>query len=143
MRQLTELERAGRKPRAVTWGARQKAIFVGAVITAVGLVVVAVFYFGRPQVLAVEDLSPYGTWQRWHDLRQGIELRPPWEQAYLDAAAAHRRWMVVGASVAALGAVVMAGSLVISRPRPKRPIRRPGSKARDRRSDAAKRGVTE
>lgn len=143
MRQLTQLERAGRKSRGVTWGARQKAIFAGAVITTVGLVVVAVFYLGRPQVLAVEELSPYGTWQRWHDLRQGIELRPAWEQEYLEAAAAHRRWMVVGATVAAVGVVVMAGSLVISRPSPRRPIPRPGSKARDRKPDGQARGVRE
>jgi hypothetical protein len=113
------------------WGTRERLLFLGAVITALGLGWLAYRYTTRPRLPEVDELSPLGTWQLWRDLRHGLDWRPGWEEGYLEAVAANHRWMIVAAAIAVLGVLTMGGSLLVSKRRPQRrkrkapPRRRP------------------
>ncbi len=139
--------RAVRKPTVARphakWGPRQRRVFVGAVITAVGLAVATFVYLRRAHLTRmwlpdVQSMSPLGTWRLWHDLRPGVEYRPPWEEHYLKEMAANTRWMVAALAIAAIGALVMASSLLVAKRRPRRPGRGPVPKARAPTRQAAK-----
>jgi len=132
----------GRRARAASppvWGTRQRLLFLGGIVALIGLTVLGAAYFTRPRVVQVDELSPLGLWRLWHDLRQGIDVREPWEQYYLDASRMHGRWMLVGASIAAVGLLTAAASLwmpnrrervpALRSRRPSGPPRPPGAAA--------------
>ncbi len=100
---------------ASAWGSRQRVLFIGAVITALGLGVFAVLYLLRPRMSDISTLSPAQTWYVWHDVRQGIERRTEWEATYLDRLAANRRWRNVALGIAGVGVLTIAGSLLVFR----------------------------
>lgn len=129
--------RATRAPRGTTtrrptsvWGPRQKRVFLGAVIVALGLAMAATFYLLRPRLINTEKLQPIQMWQLWRDLSHGIDQRPEWEAAYLKSMASFRRWMVASFIVAGIGVLVMASSLLVrGRHRP-RGMKKPAPKTR-------------
>lgn len=158
MRGLAQLERAGPKPavgrstatpqtgqasdvppaagrstiRGSTsvWGTRQRLVLVGGFITVLGLGSAIVLYAGRPRLLDLERYPPIGTWQLWHDLRQGIEQRPAWEEQYTRSVAGYHRWMVVASAIAGIGVLLMASPLLVRKRRSRGRVRRPPAKPR-------------
>lgn len=136
----SEAEPAARKRVASrpgsTWGARQRLLFVGAIVTAIGLGLLAYLYLRRPRLPEMESLTPIGTWRMWHDLRHGIEYRPEWVELYLESVAASQRWMIVAGAIATVGALLLASSLLVSTRRPRRRTRRPPPKGRPPRRKA-------
>lgn len=119
-------------PTAARWGSRQKRVFLGALIAAVGLALVVILYVYRPRLPEVESLSPLGTWRLWHELREGLEWVPSWEGGYITATAANRRWTIVAAAIALGGVLLMASSLLVARKAPTRPANPPAPQARRR-----------
>jgi len=116
--------------RSSAWGPRQKRIFLGAVIAVAGLVMAAIFYLFRPQLVATEKLQPIQMWHLWRDLSHGIDQRPEWEEVYLESLAGFRRWMVASFILAGVGVLVMASSLLIRGRRSPRGMRRPAPRTR-------------
>jgi len=111
------------------WGPRQRLVLIGGVVIVLGLGLAAAFYALRPQWIDMERLEPIGTWRLWHDLRQGIEQRPDWEEQYTRSVASYHRWMIVASVVVGIGVLLVAGPLIIPKRRSKRRARRPPAKA--------------
>jgi hypothetical protein len=112
------------------WGPRQRLLFIGAVIAAVGLAMGAWFYLFRPRVVEADRLAPIQSWALWRDLRHGVDQRPAWEAAYLEFLDRYHRWMIVAATITGVGVVVMASSLLLPKRRPKRRVRKRPPKVR-------------
>jgi len=105
-------------------------VFVGGVITILGLSLAIIFHVLRPRLLDLERYPPIGTWQLWHELRQGIEQRPAWEEQYTRSVAGYHRWMVVASAIAGIGILLMASPLLVRKRRSRGRVRRPPAKAR-------------
>jgi hypothetical protein len=125
--------KAGDAAAPTRWGRRQKRVFLGSLIAAVGLALLVLLYLYRPVLPEIESLSPLGAWRLWQELRGGMEWVPAWEQGYNAATAANRRWMIVSAALVLVGVLLMASSLLIPKRRPTRPTKRRAPPARTRR----------
>lgn len=112
------------------WGTRHRLVLIGGVVFVLGLSLAAVFYMLRPQWIDLERFAPIGTWRLWHDLRQGIDQRPDWEEQYTSSVASYHRWMVVASVIVGIGVLLMAAPLLVPKRRPKGRVRRPPAKAR-------------
>lgn len=96
------------------WGARQRVLFVGILISAAGLAVATWFYATRPRKPNTAALPPLLTLMLWESLKTGVGTPPtPAEQERITALQWHYRWSVFGLAVAVIGAGVLAGSLVM------------------------------
>jgi hypothetical protein len=122
--------KAGAGTSTSAWGARQRLLLVGALLTVVGCILTAVLYIWRPRLADVESLAPHNTWRLWQDLRYGVEYRPPWEELYFANVEANNRWMIVTSAVAVVGVLTIASSLLVSTRRARRPARRPPQRAK-------------
>lgn len=136
MRALRLLERAAPKPSAgppprSAWGARQRLLLLGAVITIAALGLTALLYSSRPRRADVEDLSPIRTWVLWQELRQGVKQRRRGEKRFLERVTRHRRWMGVLLVVSGAGMLIMAGSRLVPDRRRTRTIGKQGPGNRD------------
>jgi len=123
--------------KASAWGTRQRLLLIGAVITTIGLGMGTVFHVFRPRLLDAESMAPLQSWSVWRDLSHGIDQRPAWESAYLELLASYHRWMIASGTIAGIGAIVMASSLVAPRGRRKRRVRRPPPRQVARRAGSA------
>lgn len=132
---LATLKRAEPGPAATkppaTWGARQRLILVGAMITAASLGVGIRLYLGRPTI-PVEKLSPAQAWALWLDLREDVGQRRQREEQYLELLKQYHGWMGLVGFVAAVGVLTMAGSLLVPKSRSAKRARkvRPASRGR-------------
>ena len=70
------------------------------------------FHLIRVRLVDTESMAPIQSWRLWHDLRYGVDQRPPWETFYLASRATYRRWMFVASFVAGVGVLVMGSSLL-------------------------------
>jgi len=96
-----------------------------------------VFHVFRPRLLDAEAMPPIQSWSVWRDLNHGIDQHPAWESAYLEFLASYHRWMIVSGSIAGIGAILMASSLLAPRSRRKRRARRPPPRPVARRAGGA------
>ena len=115
------------KPATRPWGARQRLILLGAVITVVALSLTVLLYLTRPRRAEIESFSPIQTWLVWQDLRQGVRRPPPGETRFLERVKLNRRWTSVLLVVVGLGVLIIAGSFLVPNTRPTRRAKRKGS----------------
>lgn len=132
LRELSELLPVGEQAETRgAWGRRGRLITLGLVLLAVGGSVLVGLWLTRPippagtvDMERIESLSLVEAWELWPQLSQGIEaphVSHVWELYELKASR-YRRWMWVGGALAAVGAMLLTGGLLIksdpSEPRP-------------------------
>jgi len=135
MQGLSKLERAPvERPRKragrAKWGAVQRLLLAGALVTVIGLGLVGYFYSIRPSPPDLGGLPPYDAWVLWQEYRQGPRGRLDWERHYDEHRSWHRRWMVFAGVVVGMGMLTMVSALMVPRPQPARRARPPGRRAR-------------
>jgi len=119
---LRRLERADSRlhpvsSSTVAWGARQRIVFVGTIVCAIGLAVAIAFYATRPKKPDFTSAPPLLTLMIWESLKMGVDVPPaPRERAELADLEYHYRWVMFGLAVAVIGAGVLIGSLLVPRP---------------------------
>ena len=123
---LRRLEQAAEEPdtrRSVsTWGARNRLILVGLIVTAVGLIALVPVSAIRPRYHGLESISAFDTWLLWHGWSRGVDEYTGQEKAYFARLDLYRRWRLGVLVVAGVGVVILAGSLLV----PKRSAPPPG-----------------
>lgn len=124
----TPAKGSGRTPTSV-WGARQKILMIGALITLVGLGLTGYREIMRPRLMDFERMAPLTAWRDWQDMRHGIDQRARWEAFFHERLAIYRRWMIVALFVVAVGLLVMGSSLLAPSRRRRRRGRRPATRA--------------
>ena len=118
---LKRLERAGSDAvdgaagtRQTTWGARQRLIFAGVVVSLVGIVVAVESFRTRPRIVDVAEYPPVAAFHLWESLKAGVDQPPSRVEIIMFAAIKqHHRWTMVGLAIAALGVLLATGSLLV------------------------------
>jgi hypothetical protein len=123
MQGLARLNRVKKEPtkrQAGTWGIRQRLVLVGSVIVALAVVFGTFLYVKRPIPPRLDYLPPFDSWVLFQQFREGPGGRLEWERQYETARDRHRRWVMAACAVLAIGALMMASSLMVPDDRPVR-----------------------
>lgn len=118
MQAITELQRteaAQETRRSPSWGAPQRLILGGALVSAIGLAALAVLFWTRPKPPPVTELPPYESWIVWKQFRRGPSVPLEREQGFDETREIHRRWMAVAGVVVAIGLLTMFSAAMIPR----------------------------
>lgn len=100
-------------PQKSTWGLRQQLLLVGAVITAIALLLAGYLHWSRPRMLDIDSVSPLHAWHIWQSLRLGLREGAREFRVFDAMVANYWRWMSVVGVIGALGLLTMAGSLLV------------------------------
>ena len=121
LRRLEQTEASQRPPGSIPspWGANQRIVFVGTVISAIGLAVAIAYYATRPRKPDFSSAPPLLTLMIWESLKMGVDVPPtPHEKAEVADLEYHYRWVVLGMAVAVIGAGILMTSLLVRKPPP-------------------------
>jgi len=121
---LKRLEQAEETQQAtgavpIAWGARQRIVLIGTVVSALGLALAVTYYATRPKKASLISVPPLASLMIWESLKMGVDVPPtPHEKAEVADLEYHYRWVVLGMAVAVIGAGILMTSLLVRKPPP-------------------------
>ncbi len=119
------------------WGVPQGVAVMGGMLMLLGSVLFIFHYWNAPPRdppdSDLSELTPYESFYYWQQLRKGPIRELGYEKGFLPAEAANKRWQYASLTLAMLGTLTLAGSLLAMRGQ------RKGPRSSDRREDAGTR----
>jgi hypothetical protein len=98
------------------WGARQRLVFGGAILCLLGLLLATWFFVHRPRIIDVAEYPPLPTLLLWESLKMGVDIPLSNDEKLMFAVLEQYHWWIVaGLVVAAIGLLVLCGSLLVGR----------------------------
>ena len=107
--------------QAWTWGRRECRMFLGVILTIIGLGLLATTQVTRPKLPDIGSLSPIQTWMLWQDLRKGPDRHlSQLDQQFMEQCTFNRIAIAIAFSLASAGMLV---TVTASLMRKRRPLR--------------------
>lgn len=119
------------------WGVPQGVAVMGGMLMLLGSALFIFHHWAAPAVIMpdsdLSELTPMESFHAWQDLRSGPIRDLGYEKGFLPIAATNKRWQYASLTLAMLGTLTLAGSLLAMRGQ------RKGPRSSDRREDAGTR----